>query len=184
MDFSKFRVYLRALELEDFKTTINWRKDDEIWGMLAGRKYFVSSEYEKKWVQDVIFNNKNNVTLAICLKGNDRHIGNTYLNDIDWFNRNAESSTLIGEKDCWGKGYGKEATILRLYHGFFELGLERIYSMQLLTNIASIKMLEKCGYCNEGVLRNAVFKNGKYQDLNMMSVLKKDFEELLRNGSY
>jgi len=54
----------------------------------------------------------------------------------------------------------------------------RVEARQLLDNKGSIKVNEKCGFKTEGVLREAVFKNGKYQDLNLMSVLKRDFEEL------
>lgn len=41
------KVYLRALEPEDFKVSIEWRKDDEIWSGLSGAKYYVSESYEK-----------------------------------------------------------------------------------------------------------------------------------------
>jgi len=55
MDFSKFCVYLRAFEIEDFKTTHLWRGDEEIIKSVVGRKYFVSQECEKKWINDAIF---------------------------------------------------------------------------------------------------------------------------------
>lgn len=45
--FENFRVYLRALEPEDYKKSIIWRNDDEIWGMVGGPKHFVSNAYEK-----------------------------------------------------------------------------------------------------------------------------------------
>ena len=73
-----YRVYLRALEPEDYKTSIKWRNDDEIWQQLGGVKYFVSEAYEKKWVEDAIFN-PNTIRLAICLKENNLYIGNVYV---------------------------------------------------------------------------------------------------------
>lgn len=183
MDLNSFRVYFRALELSDYETTIKWRKDDDIWNDVVGRKYFVSSEYEKKWVNDSIFNNQNNIVLGVCLKENDRLIGIVTLRNIDWFHRNATFSKMIGEKDMWGKGLAKEMTMLMLYHGFVELGLERIQARQLMHNVASIKVNEKCGFRNEGILRNASYKNGKFSDLNIMGVIKEDFMELLNKQS-
>lgn len=41
------RIYLRALEIDDYRISIKWRKDDQIWNMLGGPKYFVSEAYEK-----------------------------------------------------------------------------------------------------------------------------------------
>ena len=43
----------------------------------------------KKWVADSIVNSSKNLKLAICLKENDKYIGNIYLTDIDYKNRNA-----------------------------------------------------------------------------------------------
>src|SRR5690554_1959181 len=139
-----FRIYLRAFEKEDAEKTIKWRNDDEIWSMVVGRKYYVSFEYEKKWIEDAIENNQNQVKLAVCLKKDDKHIGNVYLNDIDWFNRNGNFAKLIGEKECWGKGYGQEMTLLMLKHAFYDLGLVRVQARQLLSNKASIRVNEKC----------------------------------------
>lgn len=179
--FENFRVYLRALELNDYKTSIRWRNDDEIWNMVVGPKYFVSEAYEKKWVEDTILNNSNKLSLAVCLKESNEHIGYVYLNNIDWKNRNATTGKLIGEKQYWNSGLGTEVTMLILYHAFYVLGLERIESRQLLSNKGSIRALEKCGYKNEGILRKAVFKNGKYQNLNLMSVIREDFDDILSN---
>lgn len=182
--FENFRIYLRALELEDYKKSIEWRNDDKIWDMVAGPKYYVSEIYEKKWVENIIFNSKNSLTLAICIKDTDEHIGYAYLNDIDYKNKNAMFAKLIGEKRFWGKGLGSELTLLMLYHGFNVLGLERIEARQLLNNKGSIKVNEKCGFKNEGILRNAVFKNGRYQDLNVMSIIRKDFDQIKKDFEY
>jgi len=177
--FDNFRIKLRALEPNDYKNSIKWRNDDEIWKMVVGPKYFVSEAYEKKWVEDTISNNSNSLTLAICVKETDEHIGYVYLNNIDWKNKNATTAKLIGEKQYWSKGFGTEVSFLILFHAFIVLGLERIESRQLLSNIGSIKSLKKCGYKQEGVLRNAIFKDGSYKDLNLMSVIREDFDKIM-----
>lgn len=168
------RVYLRALEPEDYKISIEWRNDDEIWNMLGGRKYFVSSAYEKKWVEESIYNSKD-VRLAVCLKQNDLYIGNVYLTDIDNVNRSAISHVLIGNKKYWGKGIALEATKQLLKFAFEELGLHRITALILQSNIGSLKMHEKCGYKEEGILRDSIWKNGKFQNQVVMSILDYEF---------
>jgi len=179
--FDNFRVYLRAIEPDDYKTSIKWRNDDEIWNMVGGPKYFVSEAYEKKWVEDAIFNSSNKLILAICLKKTNEHIGYVYLNNISWKNKNASFAKLIGEKEFWGKGLAKEATLLLLYHGFIVLGLERIEARQLVDNIKSIKVNEKCGFKTEGMMRNAVFKNGEFRDQNLMSIIREDFDRIMKD---
>ena len=34
------KVYLRALEQDDYKTSVNWRNDPEILSMLSGQKFY------------------------------------------------------------------------------------------------------------------------------------------------
>lgn len=157
------RVYLRALEPEDYKTSIKWRKDDQIWEMLGGTKYFVSEAYEKKWVEDTIFSSKD-LKLAICLCEDDRYIGNVYMTDLNMINRTCSSHILIGEKDCWGKGYAREALMQAIDYVVKERGIQRIEALVLESNSQSLRMLEKCGYVLEGVKRNAVYKNGTFHN--------------------
>ena len=170
------RVYLRALEPEDYKISVEWRNDDEIWSMLGGRKYFVSSAYEKKWIEDSIFSGKD-VKLAICLKENGLYIGNVYLTDMDMVNRSAESHILIGNKTYWGNGYASEAYQLLLAYAFDELGLHRVSALVLKSNVASLKMHKKCGFSEEGVLWDSIWKNGKFRSQVVLSITESDYRE-------
>ncbi len=106
MDTSEFRVYLRALEPDDYKTTHPWRLDEEIWASVVGPKYFVSMEYEKKWVNDAILSPGNSLKLAVCLKEDHKHIGLVSLTNIDRNNGFARCGILIGKNHCgeWGLG--------------------------------------------------------------------------------
>ena len=179
-DRPTFRVYLRALEPDDYRTTIAWRTDDEIWEMVVGRKYFVSQEYERRWMERVVSGDPREVKLAVCTVKDGRHIGNVYLTEIDFVQRSARSGILLGDKSFWNGGYGTEATLLLLHHAMMDLGLERVEARQLCSNRASIRMHEKCGYVTEGVMRSAALKGGERVDLNLMSCLREDFQRVWR----
>ena len=168
------RIYLRALEPDDYKTSFKWRNDDEIWNMVGGPKYFVSEAYEKKWVEDTIFNS-HNIKLAVCLKDTNTYIGNVYATDIDMINRSCTTGVLIGERDYWNQGYASEAYRLLLYYIFNERNLHRVQAYVLESNVASLKMHQKVGYKVEGTLRHSVYKNGKYQNQVLLSILKEDY---------
>lgn len=177
--FDNYRIYLRALEMNDYRKSINWRRDDEIWDMLVGPKYYVSEDYEKKWVEDIVLQKVNRLVLSVCMKESSEHVGYVYLDDINYKNRTGSFSLLIGEKQYWGRGLGKECVMLMLYHAFYVIGLQRIEARQLITNTASIKVCEKCGFVTEGILRKAIYKHGEYVDLNLIAVLKSDFDRIL-----
>jgi RimJ/RimL family protein N-acetyltransferase len=42
-------------------------------------------------------------------------------------------------------------------------------------------MFEKCGYKTEGVLRQSIYKNGKFQNQVIMSILQEDFYQMLKD---
>lgn len=170
----KNRVYLRALEIDDYKTTINWRNDDEIWEMVGGPKYFVSKDYEEKWISEAI-KNQQEVRLGVSLKANNLLIGLISITNVDMINRSGEISFMIGNKDYWSMGYGAEAVNLILDYSFNERGMERIWCVILESNVASLRMVTKCGFRKEAILRSAVFKNGVFQNQIIKSILREEY---------
>jgi RimJ/RimL family protein N-acetyltransferase len=115
--------------------------------------------------------------LAIEVSVNDEwfHIGNTGLHDVDAVNRTAEFGIVIGEKDYWNRGYGTKATKLTLRHGFENLNLNRIYLEVFETNPRAMKAYESAGFMREGILRQAIFKNSRYIDVILMSILQSEW---------
>ena len=63
--------------------------------------------------------------------------------------------------------------------GFHEMKLHRIEACVGLANIPSLKLLEKFGFLKEGILREHYLKNNIYQDSIILSLLKKDWANLL-----
>ena len=170
------RVYLRALEPDDYKVSIKWRNDEDISNMLGGMKRFVSEAYEAKWVDDAIFRS-NDVRLAICLLENDLYIGNVSMTNIDEHNQSCVSHILIGNKDYWGKGIAAEAYRLVLDYMFDERNIHRVMAVVLENNQASLKMHKKVGYKIEGLMRHSIYKKGSWQNQYVLSILKEDYRE-------
>lgn len=167
------RVYLRALELDDYKIICKWRNDIELTYYLGGNRFFVSSEREKKSIENKILDDSQNIYLGICHCKTDKLIGYTSINNIDLRNLKAEwGGTLIGEKEYLGKGYGKEAASLMLNFLFDQYPIHRCYAYCLAEHPATSKLFESLGFTKEGVLRDEIFKNGKYNNLLIYSILR------------
>ena len=62
------------------------------------------------------------------------------------------STGYVFAKDEWGKGYATEAlrAVVEIARG---IGLIRLYALCHLENLPSWRVLEKCGFTREGVLR-------------------------------
>ena len=74
--------------------------------------------------------------------------------------------------DCWSRGIMTEAVRQICEIAFSELDIIRITGCVYAPNIASRKVLEKNAFVQEGLQRNAVYKDGKVYDLCLYGKLK------------
>lgn len=168
-------VYLRCFELDDAMLTYKWRSKVGFYKPLVGNKLFTSLEKEKKWIEEKIFNNQQEIYWAICSGETNAMLGYMSIKHIDWRNRQVEwGGLIIGEVENHHKGYGFAATQLMLDYVFGELGMHRIYGYWLESNVASIQLALKIGFVQEGVLRQVVFKNNRFHNLLLLSKLKEE----------
>ena len=72
---------------------------------------------------------------------------------------------MIGEKHCWGKGYGAEAISLIVRYAFNTLNLHKLAAGCFETNNGSIKVFKNNGFETEGVQKQHAFRNGKYENV-------------------
>lgn len=74
-------------------------------------------------------------------------------------------------KDYWGKGYASEMAKCITEFGMNDFGLHRIWGRIEPENKASIRVLEKLGYCYEGTNRDVEFAKNKYFDMAVYALL-------------
>lgn len=89
----------------------------------------------------------------------------------DVYKNTAEIGYWIGEP-FWSKGIATEAVNLITRHAFNELNFIRIHTGVFQHNTASMRVLEKCGFKNEGVFEKAVVKNGKILNEHRFAKIK------------
>lgn len=85
----------------------------------------------------------------------------------------AELGYWIG-KPFRGKGIATRAVELMTIYAFDQLGLIRVYAGVFDFNVASAKVLQKSGFQLEGILRQAVVKNGAICNEYRYARLKQD----------
>ncbi len=85
--------------------------------------------------------------------------------------RTAEVGYWLGEP-FWGRGIATRALIAITGYAFQRHDYLRLTSNVFGWNLASARVLEKAGYTREGVLRNAVFKDGQVTDLLIYGKLR------------
>ncbi len=75
-------------------------------------------------------------------------------------------------EELWGRGIMPEAVKLVTSYAFTQLDFIRIQASVYSKNPASMRVLEKAGYTKEGIMRNAVTKNGVVMDEHLYAILK------------
>jgi len=180
------RIRFRAVEREDLPTFVKWINDPEVRHGL-GIYLPLSMADEEDWFDGVRNHPPDERNLVIEIRqpveqaGQPAQapgeaawqmIGGCGFFKLDSRNRCAEFGIMIGDKSRWNQGYGTEAVRLLVQHGFNTLNLNRIYLRVLENNPRAIRAYEKAGFTHEGRQRQAEYKDGRYLDLLVMSIVK------------
>ncbi len=176
------RIVLRAIDAQDLPLLHQWANDPELaYGL--GDIHFPSSAWQQEqWFQRIQAN-ENTVRLAIHL-GDRKMIGYTGFWDIHWRDRRAEHATLIGDRDCRGQGYGREAIAACARYAFEEMDLFRLDATILETNTASLRSYQSCGFQIEGTLRGHALRGGRRVNRLILGLLAEDYATWARETGY
>jgi RimJ/RimL family protein N-acetyltransferase len=168
---------LRAAEQEDLERNFTWINDPEVTRFIAAR-YLVSHSEEESWMRSRPANDfSNGVFFAIETK-DAVHIGNTNLLQVQAEDRKAAFGIMIGDKDYWSNGYGTDAIVTLLRFGFGEMNLNRVWLHAFDFNERARACYRKCGFVEEGRLREHYYSMGRYWDCVVMGVLRDEFDRL------
>ncbi len=165
------KTYLRALESGDYKMLNEWHNDEKIFPFITANKYFISSARDEKWIREVILNDTKNLYLAICYKENDEMIGYTSLLDIDYKNSKALIGGWTMDRKYQRRQIGVDAWLQFLDFVFNDLGLNRLVTAYLEENIVTARHMKTHGFKVECLLRDEVYKLGKFHNVVTVSLL-------------
>jgi len=169
-------VRLRALEPGDLEREYAWVNDRDVTHFLSLR-YPLSHADEERFLRDRPANDFANTVLAIETK-DGTHIGNIGLHQGNAEDRRAALGIMIGDKDHWSQGYGGDAIVTLLRFAFHDMNLHRVFLHVFEYNERAIACYKRCGFREEGRLRQDRFKDGRYWDALVMGILREEFEEL------
>ena len=170
------KVALGPLRKEHVPLYTKWMNDFEVARTLGHALAPVMLEAEEKWYEETAKGDDKNVHFAIYERATKRAIGNSGLHKIDHRNKTAIFGILIGEKDCWNKGYGTETTRLTLDYAFTALGLHAVRLNVYSYNERGVKAYTRAGFKIVGRLREARRLGGQVHDDIVMDCLATEFE--------
>lgn len=169
-------VLLRPLELSDLEGNYPSWFDDEV--VCSGNNHH-RFPYNRESMTNYIHQSQSGqgqLVLAIIDAKTQQHVGNVAIANIDWINRSADLTIIIGERGKWQSGYGYNACYLIVKHAFKSLQLNRISMGTFETNLGMQRIGEKLGFKQEGRRRQAIFKDGVYVDVLEYGLLAAEFQ--------
>lgn len=170
-------IRLRAIEREDVSKYYEWVNDPEVTRYLS--MYLpLSITDEEKWFERQMERDLHERPMAIELREAEawRLVGNCSVFGIDWVHSSAELGIMIGDKSVWNRGIGTQTMTLLLHHCFETLNLNRAFLRVDGQNLGGRRAYQKAGFVEEGRMRQAVYQNGKYDDMYIMSVLRSEWD--------
>ncbi|MGB7606187.1 MAG: GNAT family protein [Lutisporaceae bacterium] len=169
------KVRLRAYKKEDMPLAQQFLNDAETKKFLSpGIPYQITLEEEYKWFENQSAF-KDTYSFAVETIEDGKYIGGCGVNKLDWKNSVAVVGIFIGDKNYWGKGYGTDAMKVLVKFIFEQMNINKIKLFVYSFNERAVKSYEKCGFVREGVLRQEMFRDGKYNDEYVMGILRDEY---------
>ncbi len=180
----KYTIRLRALRSEDIELTWKWRNRPDVREMYAGHPFFVNPEKEKLWFEKILTSDYPHVAFGIEIVEKEQLVGLTFLKDINYIHRTAEFSIFMIDKAYENRWYLRHAYFQTLDFAFYDMNLNRIWSKIYEYNRKALGLIQYFGFVKEGVLRQSAFKDGKYVNEVILSLLREEYEVLERKEGY
>jgi RimJ/RimL family protein N-acetyltransferase len=178
-------ISLRAIERIDLVPLKKWRNSPEI--MQWCRQYkWLNDWNQEKWYEKINEDSSIEMFIAEQKKASEGFdsdgipcssqwkeiLGVCGLTSIDLVNRRAEFSCYVTDK---GKGNGHLILRELFDFGFYRLGLNSIWGETYCGNPAA-KKFDRLGMHKEGTRREFYFRNGKFIDAHIYSVLRSEWD--------
>jgi RimJ/RimL family protein N-acetyltransferase len=174
------RIYLRPEEPTDSVNSAKLDRQETETFYNIGRS-LTSSVIFENWIEG---NQKPDlptwIKFSVCLRENDKLIGDVALCNVDYQRRTAETASYVGPAKYRDSGYGSEAKHLLLEYAFERLGLHMVESWVVFPNTRSAAALRKQGYTEAGRINWLFTHNGNLGNCVVFDLLAEEWRALPR----
>ncbi|MBS4538688.1 GNAT family N-acetyltransferase [Clostridium sp. D2Q-11] len=176
------RLYLKVSDIDFVEKVLDFhRRNKEFLSKFEPIKEdgYYTFNYHKKLIQDEIIKTSSDSMRKFYIfkkNNNDKIIGSIALSNIV---RGGFQSCFLGYKidqEELNRGYMTEAINGVIKHAFNEMMLHRIEANIMPRNKASLRVVGKLGFIDEGISRKYLRINGVWEDHIHMVILNKKLE--------
>ena len=103
-------------------------------------------------------------------------IGQAILHEFDMTAHTVELGISIGDKDYWGRGFGRDAVNQLLKYAFRLRNMRRVWLRTTETNERALRCYRACGFVEEGRLRKHTWTDNRFEDEVLMGIFRAEWE--------
>jgi RimJ/RimL family protein N-acetyltransferase len=163
-------VTIRPIEEADLERMAKLRADTRIW-MRLGEISMVNLRAQQQWFLGLQGDPRRRY-FVLC-SGQIDFLGIVRMDEIDWINRSVRVGGDI-LPEYHHQGFGTKMFELIKKYCFDYLNIHRIWLLVLESNDIAYSTYLKAGFVEEGRQREAIFRDGRYQNYIMMSLLRSE----------
>lgn len=167
------KVVLRPMRREDIARQHEFDQDVELYGLDSDYPRVSPLESAQAFYESRTKIGPDAAPFAIEADG--KYIGFCTLMHLRHRHGNHELGIMIGDREYWGRGYGRDAVKTLLDYGFHYLGSRRIALTTNAKNVSALRCFLACGFVEEGRPRQVVWIEGEYVDLVNMAILREEW---------
>lgn len=162
------KITLKKITKKDLSTIQRWRNLDEI-RKFNNQFILLNLKTQQKWYDTI--NNLESDKKMFLVFNEKVPIGICGLINLNIDEKSAEVAIIIGEIKFHGKGIGSIILKKLIDFGIKKYELVRIEARIFDYNDKSINVFEKVGFSFEVKLREALWRNGRWNDILIFSII-------------
>lgn len=161
------RAYREGFTDEELRLQFTWSRDPEITRWSNNSPTSLSYSEFTQQIRYQATHQVDRELFAILTAADRRLIGRIGYFNMSRDGSEAEMGIVIGEKECWGQGYGRDAVLAFLGHVFNSPILQKVYLFTLKENERARRAFAASGFREVGSSKRFSFEFGDYEDIRM-----------------
>jgi len=179
-------VIFRDFEERDIDFIYKCKNDEKLNSMIVAQYHPFSYEEASEWVHGCMGEHETYKFWAIATNNEEQRIvGWVSISHIDYNNKSASfHGIVIGDNDYKDGFAWIESYLFIMDYVFTELQFHRLYGENIVEHKHSIKISKALFFQHEGIQRDAAYKDGKFHDVEIYSILNIEYMSHSKNGDY
>lgn len=171
------RVEFTPLQMENIHTHFRWNNDPELNRLDSEVPYEKEAfgAFKDRFEHMCDDPSSSHRTFEIHALDEEALIGVAYATHISLHSRHAKVGITIGDREYWGRGYGRASFRLLLAYCFDQLELHRVSAETFEYHTAWRDLVEGMGFQKEGTAREYLRREGRYWDKDLYALLEPEY---------